>query len=878
MNVTAKLELEESLAKRYEALFRVSRAISAYRDPTEMFRALGAELRNVVQFDGIGVVQYDDAGVPTKWHVDERCPHAENCPSTTLPREETITWWVYQNQQPFVIANAAHDTRFPLMMEQLRRFEVASACVLPLTTAHRRLGCIFFGSERPDSYSADEVSFLSLVANQVAVAMDDALHLQASERSQAELQREKDRLKLLLDLNNSIASNLELRELLRAVSSSLRQVMQCDAAGVDLLDCETNRLRIFVLDFPESRGFFHEEMDVPLDSAPAEVIRTGKPQIVSVLQQSSMDADLYQKLQAEGIKTGCMLPLRVRDRVIGVLALGSRQENGFTQSDMDFLMQVANQVAIAIGNAMAYEQTATVKEKLRTLLEVSEAISANRDLDELFKELAQRLPRIVPFDFINLTLHDPAKDVMHLRLLIAPESATIKPGWETPVDQSPAGWVWKNQEPLMVPDVSQETRFPMLTPKLLENGVQSFCTVPLTTALRRLGAMAVGSFHKKSYRQSEVNFLQQVAKQLAIAVDNALAYGQIEELKDRLAQEKLYLEDEIRTTINFEEFVEIVGKSAKLHSVLQAVDTVAQSDSTVLILGETGTGKELIARAIHERSKRKPHAFVKLNCAAIPGGLLESELFGHERGAFTGAITQRIGRFELAHGGTIFLDEIAEIPLELQPKLLRVLQEREFERLGSTRTLRSDARLIAATNRDLQARVGEGQFRADLFYRLNVFPIRVPPLRERPEDIPMLVSHFAQQFARRMNKTIETIPSETMKALARYPWPGNVRELQNVIERAVIVSRGPVLKVPLADLLRVPSAGMPSDGRNDQQPAKVTNGTLDEAERKHILAVLEDSNWVLAGPNGAAARLGLKRPTLQFRMRKLGISRPQKAR
>ncbi len=872
MNATPKLDLEPSLAGRYEALFRVSRAISAYRDPTEMFRALGVELGSVVQFDGIGVVQYDDAGNASKWHVDERCPKGEDCPSTALPREETITWWVYQNQQPFVIASVDRETRFPRMMEQLKRYEVVSACVLPLTTAHRRLGCIFFASETANSYSQDEVNFLSLVASQVAVAMDDALHLDATQHAQAELQREKDRLKLLLDLNNSIASNLELRELLRAVSASLRQVMQCDVAGVDLLDCETNRLRIFVLDFPDSKGFFHEEMDVPVDSAPAEVLRTGKPLIVSVPEQADMDPEHHRRLQGEGIKTGCLLPLRVRDRGIGVLALGSRQENGFKQEDVDFLMQVAGQVAIAIGNAMAYGQTAALKQKLQTLLEVSEAVAVNRDLNDLFRELAQRLPRIVPFDFINLTLHEPANNVMHLRLLIAPEDATIKPGLELPVDESPAGWVWKNQQPLMVPDVSQEPRFPRLIPKLIENGVQSFCTVPLTTALRRLGAMAVGSFQKRAYRESEIQFLQQVAKQVAIAVDNALAYGQIAELKDKLAQEKLYLEDEIRTAINFEEFVEIVGKSAKLRSVLEAVETVARSDSTVLILGETGTGKELIARAIHDRSERKPHAFVKLNCAAIPGGLLESELFGHERGAFTGAITQRIGRFELAHGGTIFLDEIAEIPLELQPKLLRVLQEREFERLGSTRTLRSDARLIAATNRDLQGRVSEGQFRDDLFYRLNVFPIRVPALRERPEDIPMLVSHFTQQFARRMNKAIEAIPGETMKSLTRYAWPGNVRELQNVIERAVILSTGPVLKVPLADLLRVPSASVRDTNPNGT--ASPANGTLEDAERKHILAVLDESKWVLSGANGAAARLGMKRSTLQFRMRKLGISRP----
>ena len=305
--------------------------------------------------------------------------------------------------------------------------------------------------------------------------------------------------------------------------------------------------------------------------------------------------------------------------------------------------------------------------------------------------------------------------------------------------------------------------------------------------------------------------------------------------------------------------------------MLAEIETVAQTDSTVLIYGETGTGKELVARALHNLSSRKSNAFVKLNCAAIPTGLLESELFGHEKGAFTGAIAQRVGRFELANRGTVFLDEIGEIPLELQPKLLRVLQEREFERLGSTRTLRTDARLIAATNRDLGAMVEDQKFRSDLYYRLNVFPVRVPALRERREDIPLLVRHFAQQFSRRMNRGVETIPSETMNTLVRYDWPGNIRELQNVIERAVIVSRGPILKVPLDDLRRRVSSAEFSDGVSGFQDAGKMRGVLEDTERKQILTALKQTNWVVAGPKGAAALLGMKRSTLQSHMKRLGI-------
>ncbi len=371
---------------------------------------------------------------------------------------------------------------------------------------------------------------------------------------------------------------------------------------------------------------------------------------------------------------------------------------------------------------------------------------------------------------------------------------------------------------------------------------------------------------------------------MAIAIENARTFGEVSELKNKLTQEKLYLEDEIRSELKFEE---IVGRSEALRRVLEQIETVAPTDSTVLIYGETGTGKELIARAVHNLSSRKSNAFVKLNCAAIPTGLLESELFGHERGAFTGAISQRVGRFELANRGTMFLDEIGEVPLELQPKLLRVLQEREFERLGSTRTLRSDARLIAATNRDLEALVSEQKFRSDLYYRLNVFPVRVPALRERPEDIPLLVRHFVQQFSRRLGKTIDAIDSDTMSALTRYPWPGNIRELQNVIERAVILTTGPVLNVRTEDLraadlraadLRAldlrgtgPHAASSNGNGSPAGPNRNIREALEEAERQQILAALEKANWVVAGADGAAARLGMKRSTLQSRMQKLGI-------
>jgi formate hydrogenlyase transcriptional activator len=502
-------------------------------------------------------------------------------------------------------------------------------------------------------------------------------------------------------------------------------------------------------------------------------------------------------------------------------------------------------------------------QQYRTLLAVSEAIVSHRDLATLFHDLAGRLHLVVRFDYLACVLHDATSNTMRLHVLETTESIPAQVPRSFSLEEDPGGSVLQTQRPLIVSNVAEEGRWPQLLERAKPYGVNSSCHLPLTTARRRLGALVFACKQAGAYDTADVDFLGQVAKQVAVAVENALAFDEIEALKDKLHQEKVYLEEEVRTAHNFGE---IVGESATLRRVLNQVEAVATTDATVLILGETGTGKELIARALHDLSPRRERTFVKLNCAAIPTGLLESELFGHEKGAFTGAIAQKVGRFELAHRGTLFLDEVGDVPPELQPKLLRALQEQEFERLGSSRTIRVDVRLVAATNHDLAQMIGEGRFRNDLYYRLNVFPVVLPPLRDRPEDIPRLARHFTQRFARRMGRAIETIPAAVMDALVAYAWPGNVREMQNVIERAVILSPGRSLRVPLGDLQPTATQAQVPAG----EPV-----TLADAEREHILGVLRETHWVVGGPKGAAAHLGMKRSTLQKKMKKLSISRPE---
>jgi formate hydrogenlyase transcriptional activator len=674
-----------------EALLAALEALTRHDDLAALFHELAQRLRKLVDFDFISVLLHDPALDVMRRHILESDQPLSADDGPNLSPAHSPGGWVWRSQEPMVISDYDQETRFPQMSPAWRALGMRSGYYLPLTTPQRRLGAINFASASPRTYDSCDRKLFGQVARLVAVAVDNALNFQAAQAYQRELAGERDRLKLVLEINNAVVSQLDFRGLLKQIAASLRPVLQQDYLSVALADPQRRTLRVHALDFPAGKGLMQEEMVVPWQEAPAaRALDAGRPVV--------FDRGAFEKLD------------------IGISRI------------------------------------------------------------------------------------------------------------------------------------------------LLAEGIRSHCAVPLVSHSRSLGTVNVGRFAEDSFTPDEVDLLARVAGQIALALENALAYRQIEELKDRLAEEKLYLEDEIRSEYRF---AEIIGTSGAIKDILRQVQIVAPADTTVLIQGETGTGKELIARAIHTLSARKERTFVKLNCAAIPGGLLESELFGHEKGAFTGAVAQKVGRFELADGGTLFLDEIGEIPVDLQAKLLRVLQEQEFERLGSSRTLRVDVRLVAATNRDLAKMMEAGQFRSDLYYRLKVFPLTLPPLRQRPEDIPLLVRYFVQQHARRLKRSIDSIPAEAMAALARYPWPGNVRELENFIERSVLLSPSSVLRVAI-DELKAPADPLPG-------AAPVT---LADAEREHILSALREANWVLGGPNGAAARLGMKRSTLHWKMKKLKITRP----
>jgi formate hydrogenlyase transcriptional activator len=670
----------------------------------------------------------------------------------------------------------------------------------------------------------------------------------------------------LLKVSEAIVAHKDLASLFRDLSEKLPLITPYDFIGVLLHDGERQVMRLHSLTTPAPLDV-QVLSEVSVDTSPSGFVwRTQEPLFIDVEQETRFQY-IIELLRSQHMKVLYLTPLTSANRRLGAMGFGSREVSAFSESGLSFLNQVARQVAVAVDNVLNFEKARVAEQaltrernRLRLLLDISNRLTSRLNLHELLQAVSSCLHEVLHHTAAVLLLYDAESNQLRTHALQAPRSS-LEEGALVPIStDNPTGLAFVRRQPILVNKLDLNEFPDAIVKTSYDDGIRAGCNVPLISQDRVLGVLVVVSNREYAFDEADLELLTQIANQFAIAVENALAYREIEVLKNKLTEEKLYLEEEIQTVFNFEE---IIGQSVALKRILKQIETVAPTDSTILIQGETGTGKELIARAIHKLSLRQAHTLVKLNCAAIPTGLLESELFGHEKGAFTGAIAQRIGRFELAHRGTLFLDEVGDIPLELQPKLLRVLQEQEFERLGSARTIKVNTRLVAATNCDLAQMVSEKKYRSDLYYRLNVFPILIPPLRERPQDITLLARFFAQKFARGMKKRIETIPLAVQEALLRYRWPGNVRELENLIERAVILTKGSELEINLNDL--------PANIEAESHSGSIS--TLETAERQHILRALQECQWVIGGATGAAARLGMKRTTLQSRMQKLGITR-----
>ena len=664
--------------------------------------------------------------------------------------------------------------------------------------------------------------------------------------------------KAVVSLSRSIAGRTDLRSLLMGLSESLRPIVKFNNVGLFLHDPNLNVMHGHILTEPGDTSIRSLRLPVDQDLA-GSVWANEQPVVISDFECETRWPETAQLARDLGINAVALLPLTASGRRLGALGISSVARLDLSAAELAFLERVACEFAVAVESFLARQETTRERDRLRTLCEITDALVSKLTRDELLSAISRQLLRVVKHDCAVLTLRNDAGllEPYALHSTGAHVFAELKEAFDP--EGTPAADVLATGKPVII-RATDVDRYPG-TRRFMALGFKSMCSVPLVTRDRIFGTLALSRMTEDEWDPDDVEFLAQAANQIAIAVDNSLTYCELEQIKDRLVTEKLYLEDDIRFDQNIGN---MVGEGPAFRAVLKNIQTVAPTDATVLITGETGTGKELVARAIHDLSGRAKGTFVKVNCAAIPASLLESELFGHEKGSFTGAFAQKIGRFEVAHQGTLFLDEIGEMPLELQPKLLRAIQDQEFERVGGTRTIRTNVRFVAATNRDLKAMVEENRFRADLYYRLHVFPLDVPPLRARREDIPLLTRYFVQKHAERLRRGIKTIPASVLDALTNHDWPGNIRELQNVLERSVILTTGTELQVAIPEPVGKPRPAAP----DPQMPARSGN-----SERERILKALQEAKGQVGGPTGAAAKLGLKRTTLQSRMRKYNISR-----
>lgn len=684
--------------------------------------------------------------------------------------------------------------------------------------------------------------------------------------SNAQLEKQE-----LLEITRTLLSQHSFADLLRQLRQLLQRQQLADNVTLVLLDPHSERVSFHGLDAQRQPVIYQDE--TLLANGPVSRL------LQSPLPQRWQSEDLharYPQISALALYPSfnhyCLMPLHAGGTLIGGCELLRSSAQSFSDAGLVQLQTLMELVALAAEQIILREQAETRQRQLsherddyRVLVDVTNAVLSKLDLDDLIGEISTEIHRFFKIDAISMVLCvDKTDQVTIYSTHYLQDDVVERQQYSVALAGTLSEQVMQSGEMLLL-NLKHSDRLAAYERQLFDlwhDQIQTLCVLPLVFGKKTLGVLKLAQCQPDNFNAANLRVLQQIAERIAIAVDNALAYQEISRLKESLVHENLYLTEQING--NNPDFGEIVGRSVVMSAVLKQVEMVAKSDCSVLILGETGTGKELIARAIHNLSERRDQRMVKMNCAVMPAGLLESDLFGHEKGSFTGATNQRMGRFELADKGTLFLDEVGEIPVELQPKLLRVLQEREFERVGGNKVISVDVRLIAATNRDLQQMVADREFRSDLFYRLNVFPIVIPPLRERPEDIPQLVKFLTYKIARRMKRTIDSIPAETLRLLSQMPWPGNVRELENVIERAVLLTRGTVLNLELPELrYPVPSMALPLPAAEPIQAG--------EDDRQRIIRVLKETNGVVAGPRGAAQRLGLKRTTLLSRMKKWGI-------
>jgi transcriptional regulator with GAF, ATPase, and Fis domain len=730
---------------------------------------------------------------------------------------------------------------------------------VPLSNAQGKvLGHLVVMDNKPRVFGETELRILRIFATRAAAELERM-------RADREVKRLNAELSALLDIDRAIGRHLNRDELFGALARCLKTLVPTDRFGIEF-PIEGGKLQGHLLSGILSNDNPTQPTLLPAKGTACDWVIQNRGWFVAASRDEIRDRFpvTFDVMLNQGMESLCALALIGSERARGALYFMAADRGAYDRLRREFLEQVANQIAIAVENMNSYEEIgilnaniAAAAARRRTVLDINNAIVTKLTRDEVFRAICDALGPVVQYDRIALSLYDVETDSLRLVAYEGPLRTTYSPvGNVHDPDDSHVSWVFTHQQPLLRRDLETEKQFSS-EERALKNGFRSLCALPLVVRGRSLGAITVASLNNRQYQRSDADFLMEVANQIAIAVDNLRAHEETEALKARFEAEAVYLQEEIKTEHNFEE---IIGQSEPLRALLRKIEQVAPTDSTVLIRGETGTGKELLARAVHDRSKRKERALVKVNCGTIPAGLVESELFGHEKGAFTGATQRRIGRFELANGGTIFLDEVTELPLDTQVKLLRVLQEGEFERVGSSQTLKVDVRVIAATNRNLSEIVGKGVFRSDLFYRLNVFPLEAPPLRERKGDIPLLVNYFLSRFSKKLGKEVHGVSQRAMESLVGYHWPGNVRELQNV--RAGLAVAAPARGQVKANLLPPVVAGATGPSVTRLADAR------EQFERRFIELALARAR----GRRARAAReLGLSRQGLLKMMARLGI-------